>query len=547
MKNIFNKDQILITFICILVFGFSLSFDFVLYDDQVNILFNQELLNGNFSYFWHTPYFQFYIPVVYTIWTFLHQIFGLDPMVFHLTGVLFHLANAFLIHDLLKKLKFSPSAALAGTLIFLIHPVQVETVVWVTALRDKVFLFFTLLGVRSYLFSDFRRHKALGVFFMILSILSKPIAVVTAPFVISYLWITGGKKSGSIADFLRQNFLLFIPLLFSFAVISWTNRLQPIADDELVTVYGVDRLIIFFDTVGFYISKLIVPTALYPDYMRIPRKVIEQKLYIKNLLISFVFLAALAAYWLKKIKSASPENKKLFYFGLLWAFLFFLPTSGLLPFGHQHISTTADRYLYAVLISASIVVAAVFERIKTSEKQGFYKGLYAFAVFVLSVSSILESTNWQNHNNFNRHILEKNPTLYFANMGEGNLNLIKKNYFDAFKHFAKAHQTEPNSLAPLAGMANIYFDSKQYDKLDRFAEKHLTHDKLSTMKANQEDIFAIHSMQSDANFERGLYEKAFNNLCALKKLPLPPQQKNEVDDKFRKILTLNASLKCDHF
>jgi hypothetical protein len=73
-----------------------------------------------------------YYPLTSTIFWLIHQIWGADPVPFHLLNFLLHAANSLLLWFLLSRLKV-PGAWLAASF-FALHPVQVESVSWITEL-----------------------------------------------------------------------------------------------------------------------------------------------------------------------------------------------------------------------------------------------------------------------------------------------------------------------------------------------------------------------------------------------------------------------------
>ena len=87
-----------------------------------------------------------YFPLVYTVLRFEHQLWGLAPGGYHWVNILLHAANVLLLWRLLQRLNL-PAAWLAAAL-FALHPVEVESVAWVTELKNVLSLFFCLLSAR---------------------------------------------------------------------------------------------------------------------------------------------------------------------------------------------------------------------------------------------------------------------------------------------------------------------------------------------------------------------------------------------------------------
>ncbi|MFQ5432367.1 MAG: hypothetical protein ACE5EN_07680 [Nitrospinota bacterium] len=156
----------------------AVDYDFVNWDDNLFITENRYLNPPgleNVLHFWKKPRW-LYMPLTYTSWSILAWVsgfvpaepHGLNPALFHAVNLIVHVLSVLVIFGILRLLlsrgfdqtendndkpdSFKINlAAGAGALMFAIHPVQVEPVVWISELKDLLCGLFSLLAIKKYL------------------------------------------------------------------------------------------------------------------------------------------------------------------------------------------------------------------------------------------------------------------------------------------------------------------------------------------------------------------------------------------------------------
>jgi len=182
---------------------------FVAWDDDLYVYANRHIrsLSGEFFRWAFTDYTTTgnWHPITWISYAIDHAIWGLDPRGYHLTGILLHAANAFLVVLVLVHL-LEASAAIrersglapllpegsvliaagAAGLLFAVHPLHVEPAVWAADRRDLLCTFFFLLSIGSYCSHARARAGvdgvpvAAGVLYPVFGLLLSPIIAAAA-------------------------------------------------------------------------------------------------------------------------------------------------------------------------------------------------------------------------------------------------------------------------------------------------------------------------------------------------------------------------------
>ena len=270
-----KNQQLMLPILGILVLTFvlfsgTLQYDFVNWDDPLNILENPHLqtfdwqsIKGIFS----STVIGNYNPLTILTFAIEKAIFGLNPMVFHLNNVLLHLICVFLVYRIALLLKLSPMAAALVALLFGIHPMRVESVAWITERKDVLFGAFYLGAIFQYiryLNSNRTNQKILAsmIILFILSLFSK-IQAVALP--LSFLaidyWFKRPINWRLVIEKIPYFILSLAVGLLGIYLLSKEGSLE-----ELSTYTFIDRLFIGGYSYLIYLAKFIFPYAMSPLY-----------------------------------------------------------------------------------------------------------------------------------------------------------------------------------------------------------------------------------------------------------------------------------------
>lgn len=189
------------------------------WDDERFVFMNPEVLFApNWFSFWNpkSDFFKTW-PLGYSIFWALIKSFPSYNLIFYKTlNILIHTINAFLIYNILKKIKIPYAFVL--TLFFLLHPVQVETVSWIFQLLTIISICFFLLVIVA-LENYINNHKwywiLIAFFFFLFSLWTKSITLLS-PFLFLVIFISSGLK--------KRHSLLLIPFFFASFYIGIQNQ-----------------------------------------------------------------------------------------------------------------------------------------------------------------------------------------------------------------------------------------------------------------------------------------------------------------------------------
>src|SRR6266480_4660058 len=211
-----------------------------------------------------------YFPLVYTMFRFERAWWGLSPTGYHFVNILLHLANALILWSLLARLRV-PGAWLAGA-IFALHPVQVESVAWITEQKNVLMGFFFLLTLLAWIaFTDEStrrpwRFYALAVILYALALSAKTTACTLPAALLLILWLQ--KKPINWRRILQV--VPFFLLGLGMALVTvWWERYHQGTHGPLFALSPLERTLIASRAVCFYLGKLIWPTNLtfiYPKW-----------------------------------------------------------------------------------------------------------------------------------------------------------------------------------------------------------------------------------------------------------------------------------------
>lgn len=414
----------------ILSYWSALDHPFTFLDDQQQVVQNPNIRSLSLSSLkaiFSSTSVGMYQPITTLIYALIFSIAELEPFAYHFTSLLFHLANCLLVFFFLKefKIKLWPAVILTG--LFALHPMQVESVAWVSAFSNLVFSFFYLLALISYMrFKEQAGLKFLylSLAFFIFSCFSKASAV-SLPLVLLAidLYHDKGIKLKSV---LQKLPFFIIALIFSIITIQSREAAGHLSDLSL-TFDWFDRIFLISYSILFYPWQFIDPiklSAFYP-YPELNDALLPLAFYLAFPMLLFLI-------WL--LYRFRKQSK--LYLGALIFFFILAPTLHFIPVGNQ---LSTDRYLYLPMIGLLLMISIGLDRIP---KKGL-KIAWLSALILLAILSYHRADVWKNDRAIWTDVISKYPKVAQAYNNLGSYQLLEGKKQAAFKNFDKAIQLKP--------------------------------------------------------------------------------------------------------
>jgi tetratricopeptide (TPR) repeat protein len=435
----------------LIVFAPVLGHGFVHWDDYGTLVSNSDFnppTPGKLAGYWSREHMDLYIPVTYTAWAGIARLAyrpdgaGLNPALFHAANLLIHIASALVVYMVLRRLGSAMGAALLGAMVFAVHPVQVETVAWVSGMKDLLSGMLVLLAVLFYLREQPAarpgRDYALATGLFVLAMLAKPSAVV-APLVVGAIDLLLVRRD------IRGVLLRVGPWLALAVPVILIGRLaQPAGGSENVPIWF--RPIVALDALGFYLGKLAWPLHLAVDYGRSPRWLMDHP---SQWAVTAVPLVIGAAAWL--IRRRQPMVAA----GAVAFGVSLLPVLGLVPFDFQAYSTVADHYLYTAMLGAALVAAGLLSQ-AVSRVTWVVASVF---IAVLAARAHMQTYYWHDTQSLFAHTLTINPQSAPAYRALGTAELRADRLDAAMSYLSSALALEPGDALTHALIGDVLLES----------------------------------------------------------------------------------------
>jgi tetratricopeptide (TPR) repeat protein len=392
-----------------------------IWDDDVLLLNNPliKLANG-----WWRVWFarsNDYVPATSTTFWLEWRLFGANAPGYHLDNVLLHALDAVLLWRVLRRLLI-PGAWLAAA-IFVLHPVNVESVAWIAERKNTLAMLFyacTLLWYLRFEDTGHRRWYWLSAGAFVVGIFSKT-AVAPIPFVLlGIAWWRRGRIGRK--DLCRS--LLFFAIAVAASLLAISIQLEAGAA-EVRTDNFLVRLVGAGWSVLFYLYKTLLPLNLIFVYPRWRIDIANVLSYIPLTLL----VGGLALCW---------RCRRTWGKGLLFALGYFivalLPVLGFVNIYFMRYSLVADHWQYFAIIGPICLAAALIRKVV----------LATMLLLTLGVLTWQQCGIYAGQETLWRETIARNPDCWMAHDNLGVCLLARGDTAEAIASYHKALEIKPD-------------------------------------------------------------------------------------------------------
>ncbi len=478
---------LIVAALAVLVFIPTVTYEFLSWDDYKTLARNPDFNpppgeSVNIGRYWLGPHMDLYAPLTYTVWGALSSQahtdtpdpdtgVTLNPMTFHAINVIFHVGAALVVLMILRRIFDNEWICVAGAALFAVHPLQVESVAWISGMKDVLGGALGLVALWQYLryaqgiqsenlepLSEPPRviepvpappiaetsatveagaapteaepepielHLSpigsyiIGTICFVLAMLAKPQAV-AIPLLAIVLDLFVARRR--LVDAVKP-FVLWLALSIPIILLGW--RFQP-AEHAYSPLAA--RPLVALDALAWYVGKVLFPLKLAIDYGRNP----SWLLHSAQRFWTWIIPVALAL-----ISLATYRKFRWLAIGSLLFALAVLPVLGLVRFDFQIFSTVTDHYVYVAMLGVSIIFAGALAQLNSD----VWLRVGAAIVLVLAVLSFRQVRTWADSETMFDHAVAVNPDSV---AGNNSLGEIWSGKAEQYRHAAQRALAERN-------------------------------------------------------------------------------------------------------
>ncbi len=427
----------------IALFALAVGFDYINLDDPQYVFGNSRVLTGltaeNIRWAFTHVHEAWWLPALWISFMTDATLLGREPWGFHLVNILLHTTNVALLFWVLRRATGAPWASACVAALFAIHPLRVESVVWISARKDVLsglFFFLALLAYLRHVERPSAARLSLLAGLMLLGLVSKAIVIVL-PFLLLFLDYWPLRRAGDPLDrmewpvwrhLIKEKTVLFL-LSAVFILLNLFTHVSGRGTGANLSV--ATRLGLIPPNYWVYVGKIFWPTRLsivYPEYD----------------VVNWVNSATAAMGLLGITLLLLHLRKKAPYgiVGWLWFLLALFPVIRGVRLG---LAAYANRFVYLPSIGLSLLlVFGLSHWFSNHPKERII--LWILAVLALGTCGTLTAYNlrfWRNSDTLVQRTWALDPGGSYGITGRGNVLQKQERWEEALDHYQKAVANSP--------------------------------------------------------------------------------------------------------
>ena len=403
-----SRPQIflLIFFISLIIYSNSLNGDFILDDNflivdnelikhirTIPLLFSTQAFNQPSNLIIYENTYQYYRPLMTLSFAIDYSIWRLNPIGYHLTNIVIHSFNAFLVFCLIYRLFINFPLALLSSVLFCVHPLHTQAVSYITNRTELLVSFFMLATLLSYFrFTDTKNSLVycISLFSFILALLSREAGFLACvPFFIIFI----GIKSKIPKYQIMLHFISFIGIIGIYMIARFT-LLVPLQIIPVSPFPFLSDVVNFLRVLTEYFRLLIFPYPLF-----ILRNIAPVASFnipeIAQLFFPLIFLAIILSALIKRKKYIPVFAISWFILTLLYLLRFMYKFSGRI--------SLEEQWVYLASMGFFVLLAYLILSIK---RRTLMITLSIIIVILYSTLTFINNNHWKNEIDFYRYNLK---------------------------------------------------------------------------------------------------------------------------------------------
>jgi protein O-mannosyl-transferase len=422
METLLKYKKIIIIGIGFLIYSLSFANGFV-WDDIPFIIKNSQAHGLDLSSLLGQSVFNsvsFYRPIPAIYFATVYALFGQSFFFYHLLQLLLHMINTYLLF-VAFCLFFTEEVAIILSIIFLIHPINVESVAFISSTTSEIFFLF---GISAFLLSINEKIKTKRILLisllLFLSTLTKETGFLFIPLIIGFRYLY---KKDKLKVFIFHGIAILVLYLFIRSVLGGVTYIA----QNLVPIGALtlnERLLNIPAIIVYYLK-----TFAFPLHLAISQTWIANPINTQNFLIPLVICIVLVVFFIffainlykanvRDLQSRNPKEQEIYFndrskakfttliFFTIWYLLGMAAIIQIIPLE----MTVADRWFYFPIVGLLGILGVTLQLLQPLNERyiKFYYICLIILFFIFSARSFMRTLDWKDNSTLYMHDVNEN-------------------------------------------------------------------------------------------------------------------------------------------